>query len=146
MELSPFWETANCAATQELPSILWNRKIHYRVHNSPPLVPKLNQINPIHIILSYLSKIHFNIIHTPTSSYSQWSLLAFPSISYMHSSSPNSCYKPTHLILIYSIILIILGEEYKLEVSHYAVSPTSCHFIPLWSNYFSHQPQSMFLP
>jgi hypothetical protein len=31
-------------------------------------------INPAHTIPSYLSKIHFNIVHVPTSWSSQWSL------------------------------------------------------------------------
>jgi hypothetical protein len=73
MELSPSWEGANCAATQKLPSVLWNPKVHCRVHKSPPLFPILSQIYSIHTLSSYLSKIHFNIVNPPTSCTSQWS-------------------------------------------------------------------------
>jgi hypothetical protein len=31
-------------------------------HKSPPLVPILNHVNPVHFVSTYFSKIHFNII------------------------------------------------------------------------------------
>jgi hypothetical protein len=42
MELSPSRGATNFGPTQEILFNLWNLKIHYRVHNSHPLVPTLN--------------------------------------------------------------------------------------------------------
>jgi hypothetical protein len=63
MDQSTFREAANCAATQEHPSILWNPKVHYRVHKSSPPVPILSQINPVHTTPSYLRSISILSTH-----------------------------------------------------------------------------------
>ena len=79
MEQSPSWEANWFAASQEIPRILWNPKVHYRTHKRPPPVPVLGQPNPVHIPTSHLLEIHPNIIHASTPRSPQWSLsLRFP--------------------------------------------------------------------
>jgi len=42
------WEANSSSASQEIPLILYKPKVSYRCHESPPLVPVVSQINPIH--------------------------------------------------------------------------------------------------
>jgi hypothetical protein len=109
-QVTPWSSVASRSASQEFPNILWNQNVHYPINNIPPLVLLLCQINPAHTTISYFSKINFNIILSPTSRFSQWSLsfLDFPPKSYMQSSSPPMRVTyPAHLILLDLVILIV---------------------------------------
>ena len=63
-------------ASQEIPRISRNPKVHYRTHKRPPPVSILGQSNPVHIPTSHRP----NIIHPSTSRPSHWS----PSLRFPH--------------------------------------------------------------
>jgi len=54
MVQSPSSETNWFAASQEIPLISRNPKVHYRTHKRPPTVCILGQPNPVHIPTSHL--------------------------------------------------------------------------------------------
>jgi len=75
MQPSPSWESNRFSSSEEIPRILWNRKIHYRIHKTPPPVPIFSQINSVHVFLpSHLFEIHFNVILPSTPESCKWSL------------------------------------------------------------------------
>jgi hypothetical protein len=60
------WKANSSSATQEIPRLLWNSKVHYSFHNSLSLVPTLTHRNHVNIFKFIYSKIYFNIILLPT--------------------------------------------------------------------------------
>jgi hypothetical protein len=62
MEQSPSSQPNSHWSFQEIPCLLWNTKIHYRVQNSLPLTSILSQINQLHNFPPYFSKTYSNII------------------------------------------------------------------------------------
>jgi hypothetical protein len=89
---------------QPLPSILLNPEVHYRIRNSPPLVPIPSQTNPAHN-----TPIHLRL-GLPSGLFPS----SFPTYNICAFLFTNRATCPVHLNLLGLIILIIRGEKYKL--------------------------------
>jgi hypothetical protein len=126
MEQSPSWDAKRFSASQEIPHILWNPNVHYRIHNSPPPVPILSQFDPVQNSTSQYLKIHLNIVLPSTPGFS-WSLSPrLPHQNPVYTAPlPIRATCPAYLILLDFITRPILGGEWR------SLSSSLCSSIPL---------------
>ena len=125
MEQSPSWEANRFSASPEIPRISWNPKVHYCIHNCPPPVPILNQLDPVHTPTTHFLKIRLNIILSSTPGSPKWSLfLRLPHHNPVYASSlPIHATCHAYLILPDSITRTIFGEDYR------SLSSSLCSFL-----------------
>jgi len=101
---SPSWEANWFAASQEIPRISRNPKVHYRTHRRPPPVSILDHPNPVHIPTSHLLEIRPNIIHPSTPTSPQWFLSSgFPTKT-LYTPSPHPYAPHAQPISFFSIL------------------------------------------
>jgi len=139
MEQSHSWKANSHWASQEIPWLLWNPKVHYSVHKSLPLVPTLswkNQSTPSHLIsLRSIVILSSHICLGLPFRFSNQNTVYIPHISY-------ACYMTIHFIVLGLITLAIFMRRTSYEVPHYVVFSSFPQLTPPEIQIFSSAPCS----
>jgi hypothetical protein len=102
VEKIPSWEANNHSASLEISCHLWNPKVYYHFHKSPPLVRILSKMHQTWTVIPCLFTFHLNIIilSTPMSTkvclgfrFADWNFVCISHISlclscYVHPNIP----------------------------------------------------------
>jgi hypothetical protein len=124
-----------CFVGQEMPRLLWNLNIHCCVHNSPTLDPILSHLNPVHTLISYFWRIHFNINLSFTLRFYKFLPIWF----FVFNCVYNFIYPCVlHVLPISSLIWSPKWYLVKRKVIKFLImksSPELCYFLSLKSKY-----------
>jgi hypothetical protein len=99
LQQSSSWEASRFLASQEIPHIWRNPKVHYRSHNNPPSVPILRQIDPVHAPTANFLKIHLILSFHLRLGLPSWLFLSsFPTETLYTILDSHTCYipRPSH--------------------------------------------------
>jgi len=111
----PYREGNIFSTSQEIPHILETFKVHYRIYNSPSCVHILSQINPVHAPSHHL--LENPIQYFPPIYAYVFQVASFPQFPHQNpvctSPLPQTCYIPSHLILLNLITQTVSGEQYR---------------------------------
>ena len=125
MEQSTCWEANRFSSSQGIPLILWNSKVHYRIHKCPPtslswassiqsMPPHPTSWRSILILSSHL-RLGFQSGLLPSG---------FPTKTwYMSLHCPIRATCSAHVVLLNLITRTILGEQYR------SLSSSLCSFL-----------------
>jgi hypothetical protein len=127
---------------QEISRILWNLKVHYRIHKHPPPVSIMSQFNPVHTPTSHFLKIPLIITLQRTSGLPSCLFPSgLPPKPCTRLSPPHKCHtpRPSHSSQFYHphnsgcAVQIV-----KLNFMRFYTLP--CDFVPLRPKYSLQHP------
>jgi hypothetical protein len=146
------------AASQEITLIVWNRKVHCRIHKSPPLFPILGHFNPVDAPPFHFLT-HFNIL--PSTPICVFQVVSFPKVSppvsYIH--RPLTCYMPfsphswferpcsiwggVHIIKLLimqcsQLPRYLVSPRPKYSPQHHILKHTQTSFLLQWGDHVPH--------